>query len=62
MAMLRAMKRKIQWLLLAACVVSLTSCGLPGAVARSAGRAGYRGGWIARARPGGRGFVRFRIS
>lgn len=37
--MLRAMKRKIQWLLLAACVVSLTSCGLPGALARSAGRA-----------------------
>jgi hypothetical protein len=36
--MLRAMKRILQLIVLAGLVLSLNSCGLPGAVVRSAGR------------------------
>lgn len=33
------MKRILQWIALTAVVLSLTSCGLPGALARTAGNA-----------------------
>jgi hypothetical protein len=35
--MLPAMKRNLQWLALALLVFTMTSCGLPGALVRSAG-------------------------
>jgi hypothetical protein len=35
--MLHAMKRKLQWLALALLVLSMSSCGLPGALVRTAG-------------------------
>lgn len=35
--MLPAMKRKLQWLALALLVFTMTSCGLPGALVRTAG-------------------------
>ncbi len=38
--MLARMKRIIQWITLAGLMLSLSSCGLPGALTRSVGRLG----------------------